>query len=69
MVDRAFGVEYSPLAQFVGATKLAYRDMEIEAAAEAVKNLLRFVRSNSAELPALSAFSNPSIFDRDLCWT
>lgn len=60
-VETAVGVEYSPFAHFVGATKLAWTDLQPARLERHANRLARFPMSD-APLPDLKSFHDDRIF-------
>lgn len=60
-VETVVGVEYSPFAHFVGATKLAWTDLQPARLGRHALRLARFPPSN-APLPELKSFHDDRIF-------
>lgn len=62
LVSRTIGVEYSPLAHFVGRTKLNWPLLSPKRIERHIGRLREFPIDDSLESPELAAFSNEEIF-------
>jgi len=62
LVGRTTGVEYSPLAHFVGRTKLNWSTLSVARVERQIKRLRSFPIDTALEPPSLAAFSNKEIF-------
>lgn len=69
-IHRALGVEYSPLAHFIGETKLDWARLKADYLEKKVSEVLRFSRRTHVAIPELSAFHDdeilPDAVSRDL---
>src|SRR5438105_3373442 len=65
-IGRVTGIEYSPLAHLVGATKLSWPTLEPRRLRRAAAKLIAFPIDRSVTIPSLNAFHNPQIFDPDI---
>jgi hypothetical protein len=65
-VARVVSVEYSPLAYLVGGTKLTWPRLSPSKLRRVAQQAARFRRRRYEELPQLSAFRNPAIFQQPI---
>jgi hypothetical protein len=55
-------VEYSPLAQFIGATKISWKHLDPARLRKQLARVLAYSHQRPVEIPALSTFGNPEVF-------
>lgn len=60
-VQNVLGIEYSPLAHFVGKTKLGWANLKPDYLERKVKEALRFSRKTRVAIPELAAFHDKEI--------
>lgn len=69
-IQRVLGVEYSPLAHFIGKTKLGWAGLRADYLDKKASDVLRFKRRTRVTIPELAAFHDneilPEAISRDL---
>lgn len=60
-IQQTLGVEYSPLAHFIGKTKLGWADMKADYLEKKTSEVLRFSRRTRVTIPELTAFHDEEI--------
>jgi hypothetical protein len=65
-IQRALGVEYSPLAHFIGETKIGWAALRADYLEKKVSEVLRFSRRTRVTIPELTAFHDSEILPENV---